>query len=321
LGDLNVSKVARRGLGYTQTGTPYYASPEVWKDQPYDSKSDIWSLGCVLYEMTTLKPPFQAENMEGLYNKVIKGQIKKIPERFSTDLGEIIRLLIQVSPESRPSCDQILKHPMIQKRIEYFKNYSDENEDQSLLQTIRIPKNLLFLSDKLPQPNYEKQSSVKKNHSFTKKIPMELPDIGLRNNPVKKKKIKRDNCEPESSSNIQLTSSNNDNDMIQISPTIANIKKKSNKENNGNAINSPTEKLNIIFEEEKDLNIDKSQLKKSTDKEKRRSRSERRIENLNSDDINNYQNVQINRRNFSPNIENSYDLPQVKNSSGRKKEM
>ena len=104
LGDLNVSKVARRGLGYTQTGTPYYASPEVWKDQPYDSKSDIWSLGCVLYEMITLRPPFRAENMEGLYNKVIKGQISKIPERFSSDIWEIVKMLIQVSPEARPNC-------------------------------------------------------------------------------------------------------------------------------------------------------------------------------------------------------------------------
>lgn len=57
----------------TQTGTPYYASPEVWKDQPYDKKSDIWSLGCVLYETITLKPPFRAEDMEGLYKKVIRG--------------------------------------------------------------------------------------------------------------------------------------------------------------------------------------------------------------------------------------------------------
>jgi NIMA (never in mitosis gene a)-related kinase len=56
LGDMNVSKVAKDVMLYTQTGTPYYASPEVWKDQPYDQKSDIWSLGCVLYEMTTLKP-------------------------------------------------------------------------------------------------------------------------------------------------------------------------------------------------------------------------------------------------------------------------
>jgi NIMA (never in mitosis gene a)-related kinase 1/4/5 len=73
LGDLNVSKLAEKGLANTQTGTPYYASPEVWKDQPYDSKSDIWSLGCILYEMVTLKPPFRATSMNGLYTKVIKG--------------------------------------------------------------------------------------------------------------------------------------------------------------------------------------------------------------------------------------------------------
>ena len=49
LGYLNVSKVAKRGMARTQTGTPYYTSPEVWKDKPYDSKCDIWSLGCVIY--------------------------------------------------------------------------------------------------------------------------------------------------------------------------------------------------------------------------------------------------------------------------------
>ncbi len=87
LGDLNVSKVAKKGLLYTQTGTPYYASPEVWKDQPYDSKSDIWSLGCVLYEMTTLKPPFRANDMNGLYKRVLKGQYPKIPSNYSSDLN------------------------------------------------------------------------------------------------------------------------------------------------------------------------------------------------------------------------------------------
>jgi NIMA (never in mitosis gene a)-related kinase len=63
LGDLNVSKVSKHGMVYTQTGTPYYASPEVWKDQPYDLKSDIWSLGCVLYEALTKEPPFKAMDM------------------------------------------------------------------------------------------------------------------------------------------------------------------------------------------------------------------------------------------------------------------
>jgi NIMA (never in mitosis gene a)-related kinase len=71
---MNVSKKTnKRGLNYTQTGTPYYASPEVWKDEPYDIKSDIWSLGVVLYEMITLRPPFQADDMAGLFKKVCRG--------------------------------------------------------------------------------------------------------------------------------------------------------------------------------------------------------------------------------------------------------
>ena len=120
IGDLNVSKVTRAGVGHTQTGTPYYASPEVWKDSPYDNKSDIWSLGCVLYEMIALKPPFRAQDMEGLYKRVIKGQYSRIPDRFSNDLFQIVQFLLQVNPKLRPSCEQILNHPIIQKRIEYF---------------------------------------------------------------------------------------------------------------------------------------------------------------------------------------------------------
>jgi NIMA (never in mitosis gene a)-related kinase len=91
LGDMNVSKVANnKGLNFTQTGTPYYASPEIWLDKPYDVKSDVWSLGCVLYEMICLNPPFQAEDMRGLYKKVIKGQYRKIPTNYSNDLSVII---------------------------------------------------------------------------------------------------------------------------------------------------------------------------------------------------------------------------------------
>lgn len=103
LGDLNVSKVVKKGLSYTQTGTPYYASPEVWRDEAYDIKSDIWSLGCVLYEMITLKPPFRAENMQGLYKKVLKGQYPKIPSKFSVDIQTIVRILLQVNPKKRPN--------------------------------------------------------------------------------------------------------------------------------------------------------------------------------------------------------------------------
>lgn len=105
LGDMNVSKIAKKGLLYTQTGTPYYASPEVWRDQPYDSKSDIWSLGCVLYESVTLKPPFRADDMAGLYKRVVKGVYPKIPSNFSPELGNMLKSLLVVQSALRPSCD------------------------------------------------------------------------------------------------------------------------------------------------------------------------------------------------------------------------
>jgi NIMA (never in mitosis gene a)-related kinase len=109
--------------------------------------------------MITLRPPFRAKDMEGLFNKVCKGQYSRIPDRFSEDLFKIVQYLLQVNSIQRPSCEQILQHPIILKRIEYFKSFGgeDENEDKCLLKTIHMPKNLLFLSDKLPKPNYDKQ--------------------------------------------------------------------------------------------------------------------------------------------------------------------
>jgi NIMA (never in mitosis gene a)-related kinase len=85
-------------LNYTQTGTPYYASPEVWKDQPYDFKSDVWSLGCILYEMTALKAPFQARDMDELFKKVTKGSYQKVPSVYSPELSAMIKSLLTVDP-------------------------------------------------------------------------------------------------------------------------------------------------------------------------------------------------------------------------------
>jgi len=217
LGDLNVSKVARRGLGYTQTGTPYYASPEVWKDQPYDNKSDIWSLGCVLYEMITLRPPFRAQNMEGLYNRVIKGQFSRIPDRFSHELFEIVKLLIQVNTDLRPSCDEILKHPIIQKRIEYFKTFTgeQENEDKALLQTIRIPKNLLFLSDKLPKPNYSK-------HIRGGSIPSDKLNLKNYRSYQKSEDKEEEKESPIKKSSMNLVNSDIINNNLNLLPTLKN---------------------------------------------------------------------------------------------------
>jgi NIMA (never in mitosis gene a)-related kinase len=159
LGDLNVSKIVKKGLSYTQTGTPYYASPEVWRDMPYDSKSDIWSLGCVLYEMCALVPPFRADDMQGLYKKVIKGKYPRIPEHFSQEMATVIKFMLQTSPSYRPNCDQILGLPIIESLIKKF--FPEESQSQHLpdtseakeimLKTIRLSKNMFSLTERLPK--------------------------------------------------------------------------------------------------------------------------------------------------------------------------
>jgi NIMA (never in mitosis gene a)-related kinase len=100
--------VAKKGMLYTQTGTPYYASPEVWKNQPYDSKSDIWSLGCVLYEIVALHPPFLASNMKGLYEKIISGKYMELPSKYSNELHLVINTMLQLNPKLRPACGNSL---------------------------------------------------------------------------------------------------------------------------------------------------------------------------------------------------------------------
>ena len=210
IGDLNVSKVTKNGIGHTQTGTPYYASPEVWNDESYTNKSDIWSLGCVLYEMICLTPPFKAESMDGLYHKIIKGKYNKIPEKYSKELNEILKLLFNVNPKERPSCDELLKNSIIKNKIEFFEENNkfndniNNNEESELLKTIKISKNLLFLSGRLPKANYNNENeannikTLDNNKLLIKSITSIneekkdyiLPTIKLKNIQMLKKNIK-----------------------------------------------------------------------------------------------------------------------------------
>jgi NIMA (never in mitosis gene a)-related kinase len=95
----------------SKVGTPYYLSPEVCEDRPYNSKSDIWSLGCVLYEMCSLRHPFEAKNHAELLLKIIKGKYDSIPKKYSKDLADIVHSCLMKDYNKRPSIEDIILHP------------------------------------------------------------------------------------------------------------------------------------------------------------------------------------------------------------------
>lgn len=131
IGDLNVSKIMREKLSYTQTGTPFYASPEVWRDKPYDFKSDVWSLGVIIYELCSLAVPFKAENIDDLYKKVCRGTYKPIPDHFSPKIGSLIKAMLQLDPEKRPSCAQILLMPIVKDKMKQLGHAMEDLESPS----------------------------------------------------------------------------------------------------------------------------------------------------------------------------------------------
>lgn len=149
IGDLNVSKLIKDKLAHTQTGTPYYASPEVWADISYDYKADIWSVGCIVYEMCCLRTPFKAKGLSELFEVVSKGKYSPIPEYYSKELSDLISKLLTVNPVDRISCDEILELDYIKEKIAFFKDNkklkesSKKNKEESImLSTIKFSNNL-----------------------------------------------------------------------------------------------------------------------------------------------------------------------------------
>ncbi|XP_019303185.2 serine/threonine-protein kinase Nek5 isoform X1 [Panthera pardus] len=119
LGDFGIARVLNNSMELARTciGTPYYLSPEICQNKPYNNKTDIWSLGCVLYELCTLKHPFEGNNLHQLVLKICQAHFAPISPRFSHDLQALISQLFEVSPRDRPSINSILKRPFLENLI------------------------------------------------------------------------------------------------------------------------------------------------------------------------------------------------------------
>ncbi|XP_022244311.1 STE20-like serine/threonine-protein kinase isoform X2 [Limulus polyphemus] len=122
VGDLGIARVLDGTLDMATTliGTPYYMSPELFSNKPYNHKSDVWSLGCCLYEMATLRHAFNAQNLNSLMYKVLQGKLPPMPKHYSLELQALIKSMLSCCPEHRPSIRQILENEYIHKHMEIF---------------------------------------------------------------------------------------------------------------------------------------------------------------------------------------------------------
>ncbi|KAK3579311.1 hypothetical protein CHS0354_029593 [Potamilus streckersoni] len=122
VGDLGIARVLESStdMATTLIGTPYYMSPELFSNKPYNHKSDVWALGCCVYEMATLKHAFNARDMNSLVYKILKGRMPQMPKQYSADLIQLIKLMLHQDPAKRPTVNKILRDPYIKKNIAIF---------------------------------------------------------------------------------------------------------------------------------------------------------------------------------------------------------
>ncbi|XP_075277159.1 serine/threonine-protein kinase Nek5 isoform X2 [Opisthocomus hoazin] len=119
LGDFGIARQLNSTMEFAHTcvGTPYYLSPEICENRPYNNKTDIWSLGCVLYELCALKHPFEGNSLHQLVLKICRGHFHPVSPNYSYDLRILISQLFKISPRDRPSINSILRKPFLQKLV------------------------------------------------------------------------------------------------------------------------------------------------------------------------------------------------------------
>ena len=172
IGDFGVARAldGSQDLCKTVIGTPFYLSPEVWSNAPYNAQTDIWSLGCIIYEMCMLKKPFTGQTAQQLYASVIRGNYERVSSRYSHGLRQLIGSMLNPSPSSRPTASLVLQLPLVKERT---KTMIQENENQLKQVHIALPSNI---SSKKTNGLMTRKNSLGQKQFETKKTTKIVPN-------------------------------------------------------------------------------------------------------------------------------------------------
>ena len=221
IGDFGIAKILKENnFANTLIGTPYYISPELCEDLPYNEKSDIWALGCILYELCTYKHPFNAKYQASLVMKILENKPKSIHKYYSDELHKLINLILDKNYKTRPSCDDILRLPFV---VDKLKNIG-------LYDKIEYP----------PKKNYSNKAfSSDICYNNRKRIEKNIQKMNINTNKsfdnIKENKIKK---------------LYNNRQVLHISKSTDNIKKSSEEENKKNDLILKKEPKNTLRNKE-----------------------------------------------------------------------
>jgi NIMA (never in mitosis gene a)-related kinase len=197
IGDLGVSKMLNHSGSFAKTliGTPYYLSPELCEEKPYNDKSDVWALGCILYELCTFRHPFNAKSQAALIIKILKGTHDPIGNNYSNDLKNLVNSLFEKDAKKRPSCKQILNNNIIIEKAKQFglfhmftELYPDFYNNIKNSSTFKNNK-LIYCKNRYPR-NYKMKNAIQKNNSIGN---INIKNIGSNNLDISNKIIKKNN--------------------------------------------------------------------------------------------------------------------------------
>uniref|UniRef100_A0A6A7GA08 non-specific serine/threonine protein kinase n=1 Tax=Hirondellea gigas TaxID=1518452 RepID=A0A6A7GA08_9CRUS len=120
LGDFGISRILDRTLSLANTlvGTPCTMSPEIVNAKPYSFKSDVWALGCVLFELLSLRSPFGSENIAQVFDRIRHSEPPTIPKHYTQSIAALVSDMLQKDPTLRPSLPEIFQRPIIIKAME-----------------------------------------------------------------------------------------------------------------------------------------------------------------------------------------------------------
>ena len=172
LGDFGLSKLMQsHDFASTYVGTPFYMSPEICAAERYTLHSDIWSLGCVMYELCARTPPFNAKTHFHLIQKIKEGRLDPLPTVYSQDLQNVIKSCLNVNPLKRPDTASLLSIPAVrlmrqQREVvelsKVLKGQQEQMKEQMKLKTHEAEKKVTSLENARQQMRAELDASLRR---------------------------------------------------------------------------------------------------------------------------------------------------------------